>query len=760
MADAHGTVWAVGERECSIQRRHQKIIEEAPSPLVERTPGMRDKLFDAARLAAAAIGYTGAGTVEFLADSNGDFLFLEMNTRLQVEHPVTEATTGLDLVELQLLVADGERLDRRSRRQHADIRSRCACTPRIRPRTGSRRPAPCTTSTCPAPQRSSARRPGPGSGSTPASSTASVVSVHYDPMLAKVISYAPPAGEAAAMLADALLRTRLHGVRTNRDLLVNVLRHPAFLAGATDTAFFDTHGLAGLAAPAGDPRATGLSALAAALADAARNRRAATVFAAAPSGWRNLASGVSDQAVPRHRRRRARRAVPVHPRRRAVRRRRRRRRWCRRPRTGWCWRPAASSPAFDVAPPRRTRCSSTRPLGAAEFVTLPRFPDPDAAVAQRFAAGADARGGGARRRRASGTRVTAGQPLVWLEAMKMEHTVTAPADGVLAELNVDHRPAGRGRPGIARVLARVRDPKEKTHDSFVETDERKALRKAVATMAANYGQEYYLEQGPRRRAHHRTVGRGGQARVHRGEPARGVRRRRRRHVRAVPGDGGDVGGRCALLMMVVSPAINGTIISQVRHRRPEASGGCPESPTGRSRWPSRSPNPTPGRTPTESPPPPAATAATGSVNGQKVYISGVDQAQAVLVVGRTEDAQDRQAEAGAVRRAHRHPGFQLDQDRHGDRQPGEPVPALPRRRPAARRCARRLRGRRDRAAVRRPEPGADHGRRQRCRNGPLRAEPAVDYVEDPPGVEDARSARTRGWRTRWRRTTSRSNSPS
>ncbi|WP_333894600.1 acetyl-CoA carboxylase biotin carboxylase subunit, partial [Mycolicibacterium gadium] len=221
MADQHGTVWAVGERECSIQRRHQKIIEEAPSPLVERTEGMRAKLFDAARLAAEAIGYAGAGTVEFMAGPDGpgagSFYFLEMNTRLQVEHPVTEATTGLDLVELQLHVADGGRLDPEpppSRGSSIEARLYAEDPAKNwQPQAGTvhRFEVPQTVRVDTGIQ------------------DGSQVSIFYDPMLAKVISYAPTRRQAAAVLADALTRTRLHGIRTNRDLLVNVLRHPAFL---------------------------------------------------------------------------------------------------------------------------------------------------------------------------------------------------------------------------------------------------------------------------------------------------------------------------------------------------------------------------------------------------------------------------------------------------------------------------------------------------------------------------------------------------
>lgn len=242
MADAHGTIWAVGERECSIQRRHQKVIEEAPSPLVERTEGMRARLFEAARLAAGAIGYTGAGTVEFLADEQGEFFFLEMNTRLQVEHPVTECTTGLDLVRLQLDVAAGGTLPAEPPAMHGySIEARLYAEDPAhewQPQSGTvhRIDIPLVAAEFDLLDR-------PGVRLDTGVVTGSVVGVHYDPMLAKVISYAETRGEAARLLAAALHRAKIHGLVTNRDLLVRVLRHPAFLAGATDTAFFATHGL-------------------------------------------------------------------------------------------------------------------------------------------------------------------------------------------------------------------------------------------------------------------------------------------------------------------------------------------------------------------------------------------------------------------------------------------------------------------------------------------------------------------------------------
>jgi pyruvate carboxylase subunit A/propionyl-CoA carboxylase alpha chain len=448
MADQYGTVWAVGERECSIQRRHQKIIEEAPSPLVDRTEGMRAKLFDAARLAADAIGYAGAGTVEFMADDGGDFFFLEMNTRLQVEHPVTEATTGLDLVALQLHVADGGRLDPEpppSRGFSIECRLYAEDPAKNwQPQAGTVHRFDVPASTAFDPDVRGVRvDTGVADGSE--------VSIFYDPMLAKVISWAPTRQQAAAILADALTRARLHGIRTNRDLLVNVLRHQAFLDGATDTAFFDTHGLDRLAAPLGDDRAVALSTIAAALADAVQNRDSATVFAAAPSGWRNLALGsqgfqtksYADAAGGEHpvRYRYTRTGVqlPDHddvtvvsatPERVVL-------------SVGGVERP------FDIA----TYSSDVfvdSPLGAVHLIALPRFGDPDAAVAQGSLL-APMPGSVLRIGAALGDQVTAGQPLVWLEAMKMEHTVTSPGDGVLAELNVE---VGQ-QVDVGTVLARV-----------------------------------------------------------------------------------------------------------------------------------------------------------------------------------------------------------------------------------------------------------------------------------------------------------------
>lgn len=434
MADTHGTVWAVGERECSIQRRHQKIIEEAPSPLVERTPGMRAKLFEAARLAAGAIGYTGAGTVEFLADDQGEFYFLEMNTRLQVEHPVTEETTGLDLVELQIGVADGDRLDPEPpAAQGHSIEARLYAEDPAQgwqPQAGHvhRVDVPAVQSQF----RTLGRRTGIRLDSGIVSG--STVSIHYDPMLAKVISYAPTRRQAALVLADALARTRLHGLRTNRELLVNVLRHPAFLDGATDTAFFDTHGLQHLSAPLAGGTTVRLSAIVAALADAAHNRASAPVLGSLPSGWRNLASGYQvksyrDADGTEHR-------VEY-----------------RFGRTGLLLADGEPVAVVSATPGEVVLADGSgvacafavarygddvyidSACGPVHLVALPRFPEPGSAVEQGSLV-APMPGNVIRVGAAVGDTVDAGQPLIWLEAMKMEHTITAPTQGVLVELNV------------------------------------------------------------------------------------------------------------------------------------------------------------------------------------------------------------------------------------------------------------------------------------------------------------------------------------
>jgi propionyl-CoA carboxylase alpha chain len=291
MADRHGTALVLGERECSIQRRHQKVIEESPSPLASRVAGLRDRLGEAALAVARAVGYEGAGTVEFLAVPDGRFWFLEMNTRLQVEHPVTECVTGLDLVELQLLVAAGERLPARAPAvRGAAIEARLYAEDPAsdwRPAAGVLHRFELAASQPPfaAPVLDIVPR---GTRLDAGVGDSAVIGVHYDPMLAKVIAWAPARAEAAALLARALTGARIHGPATNRDLLVRVLRDPAFAAGATDTGFLERHDSTG---PLLSPEDERLAAVACALAGAAWRRASAAVLRELPSGWRNVPAG-------------------------------------------------------------------------------------------------------------------------------------------------------------------------------------------------------------------------------------------------------------------------------------------------------------------------------------------------------------------------------------------------------------------------------------------------------------------------------------
>ena len=284
LGDAHGQVVHLGERECSIQRRHQKIVEESPSPRVD--PSMREAMGEAALRLARALGYQSAGTVEFLVDDDtGEFFFLEVNTRLQVEHPVTECVTGIDLVREQLRIAAGEPL---GYDQGAIAWNGSAIEVRLYAEdpTNDFLPAIGTLlayeeATLPPVRWDSGVCEG------------SVVSTQFDPMLAKVIAYAPTRTEAAGRLALALERSHLGGVVTNRDFLVTTLRTPEFLDGDTTTDFIDR------VSPArklilSDEEAT-RHARAAARWLQGLHRAEAQVWQDIPSGW--LSGRMPDQKV-------------------------------------------------------------------------------------------------------------------------------------------------------------------------------------------------------------------------------------------------------------------------------------------------------------------------------------------------------------------------------------------------------------------------------------------------------------------------------
>jgi acetyl-CoA carboxylase biotin carboxylase subunit len=236
--DHHGNMVHLGERECSVQRRHQKVIEESPSPLVARMPGLREKMGEAAIRAAQAAGYYNAGTVEFLADNAGNFYFLEMNTRLQVEHPVTEMVTGLDLVRMQLEVAAGGVLPIRQE----DVVLRGAA---VECRIYAEDPA---NNFFPSPGRISvlAEPAGPGVRLDSGVYEGWTVPVDYDPMLAKLITWAGTRNFAIDRMLRALGEYHVGGVRSNLGLFPLILDSPAFRAEDLDTGFLDRFLAAGV----------------------------------------------------------------------------------------------------------------------------------------------------------------------------------------------------------------------------------------------------------------------------------------------------------------------------------------------------------------------------------------------------------------------------------------------------------------------------------------------------------------------------------
>ncbi|MCX4812901.1 ATP-grasp domain-containing protein [Streptomyces sp. NBC_01239] len=401
LADTHGTVWSLGTRDCSLQRRHQKVIEESPAPGL--TDQLAQELGESAIRAARAVAYEGAGTVEFLISPDNKAHFLEMNTRLQVEHPVTEAVFGIDLVALQLRVAEGEPLDSNPPhpRGHA-----------IEARLYAEDPATDWT-----PQTGTLHRLAVPNGVRLETgyTDGDEIGVHYDPMLAKVIAHAPTRAEALRKLAGALDRATIHGPITNRALLVNSLCHKEFTTARMDTGFYDRH-LPDLTHQAPDPHAP----LAAALADThARSR-----FGGA---WRNVPSQPQlkryamegEEHEVHYRRTRAGLTADgvrvVHA--------------------------DADRVVLEVDGVQRkfevaTYGDDQVYVNATTLTALPRFPDPTAQLAPgsllapmpgtvvRVADGLTV-----------GAQVAAGAPLLWLEAMKMEHKITAPVTGSLTALN-------------------------------------------------------------------------------------------------------------------------------------------------------------------------------------------------------------------------------------------------------------------------------------------------------------------------------------
>ncbi|MEE8399012.1 MAG: biotin carboxylase N-terminal domain-containing protein [Desulfobacterales bacterium] len=423
LGDQHGNALHCFERECSIQRRHQKIIEEAPSPAVD--PDLRERMGAAAVAAAKAIGYTSAGTVEFLLDGK-DFWFLEMNTRLQVEHPVTEEITGRDLVREQLLIAQGEPLGFSQEDLSIDGH---AIEARIYAEDPENDFLPTTGSVLLwEPSHLAGARFDSGI------ETGSNVGIEFDPMLAKVIVHAPTRREAALRLARVLETTRIQGVVTNRDFLVGLLKTESFLAGDTTTDFIERIDPPRVYVPSESEIVE--AAIAAAMTAQVDRRDKTKSLKNLPTGWRNT---VMPPETITYRNGEDELILDYQSR-----------------RDGSFWAKSGdleyrvqiqSQEGNQIALELDGRHLSFTvtsqadqwivhaPGGQIELTEMPRFPERDLG---ETAGGLTAPMPGKviATYVSVGDHVEAGKVLLILEAMKMEHRITAPTDGVISEVRV------------------------------------------------------------------------------------------------------------------------------------------------------------------------------------------------------------------------------------------------------------------------------------------------------------------------------------
>lgn len=425
LGDSHGGLVHLNERECSIQRRHQKIIEETPSPALDAD--LRKAMGEAAVLCGHAIGYQNAGTVEFILAPDRSFYFLEVNTRLQVEHPITECVTGLDLVEEQILVARGEPL----RMTQDEVRFEGAA---VEVRLYAEDP---TSGFLPQsglvvdwhlPEAEGLRvDSGVESGSE--------VSIYYDPMLAKIITSADDRPTAMQRMRSALRSLSAQGVVTNREFLLQVLDHPEFIAGNIDTHFIDQHMGDALSADP-DTSLERHAAVIATLAGQQQREAEQSILPWVPSGWRNnfyspqwAEYEVADRTYRVEYRHLGDHRFEVS-----------------------CDGENADVRVVSWTAPNLTleiagHRMSARITGEGDRVfvhnatldvaltLVPRFPDKSLAVPEGGCV-APMPGKIIELRVAEGDEVAAGQVLLIMEAMKMEHSVTAPSDGTVQQVSV------------------------------------------------------------------------------------------------------------------------------------------------------------------------------------------------------------------------------------------------------------------------------------------------------------------------------------